>query len=161
VRWPGRLENFCLAEPDLTEIDCPGNGVSHQDFRRYLLDGAHNPAGVESLTEHLRSLTGFNKLVMVWASMSDKDYSSSLAAIAPLCCNLIFTRPEEERSALPDDLITVLPAAYRPRAVGVAGVENALTRARQITDCNDLICVAGSLYLIGAARTILLGEILK
>jgi dihydrofolate synthase/folylpolyglutamate synthase len=161
VRWPGRLEGFCLSEPELTEMDCPGNGDDKQDFRRYLLDGAHNPAGVESLIKYLQSRDDFNNLVVVWASMADKDYSSSLAALAPLCSRLIFTRPEEERSAHPDVLVDSLPPAYRQKALSVDGVAKALVKARQITDKNDLICVAGSLYLIGSARTILLGEIVR
>ena len=161
VRWPGRLENFCLSEPELIEIDCPENDSLERDYRRYLLDGAHNPAGVESLLEYLASLDGINNLVMVWASMGDKDYATSLATVAPLCNKMIFTRPEEERSAHPDLLLAVLPPEYRERGVSIDGVENALALARQTTSSNDLICVAGSLYLIGAARTILLGEIIK
>jgi dihydrofolate synthase/folylpolyglutamate synthase len=161
VRWPGRLEGFCLSEPGLTEMDCPGNDATQNDFRRYLLDGAHNPAGVGSLIEYLQSRDDFNNLVMVWASMADKDYSFSLAAMAPLCSRLIFTRPEEERSAHPDVLIDALPAEYREKAVCIDGVDNALAKAREISASNDLICVAGSLYLIGSARTILLGEIVR
>lgn len=161
VRWPGRLESFCLSEPGLTEMDCPGNGDGQEDFRRYLLDGAHNPAGVDSLIEYLRAKDDFNNLVMVWGSMGDKDYSSSLARIAPLCSRMIFTRPEEERSAHPDVLVSALPAEYQENAVSIDGVKNALDMSRKITDNNDLICVAGSLYLIGAARTILLGELVK
>ena len=98
---------------------------------------------------------------MVWASMGDKDYSPSLAAVAPLCSRLIFTRPEEERSAHPDILIEALPPEYRQKALSIDGVAGALAMARQIAESNDLICVAGSLYLIGAARTILLGEIVR
>ncbi len=161
VRWPGRLEEFCLSEPELIEIDCPGNADDRQNFRHYLLDGAHNPAGVESLIEYLQSRDDFNNLVMVWASMADKDYASSLAAVAPLCRRLIFTRPEEERSAHPDVLVKALPPEYRAKALSVDGVAEALARARALAAGNDLICVAGSLYLIGAARTILLGEIVR
>ncbi|MEN8135745.1 MAG: folylpolyglutamate synthase/dihydrofolate synthase family protein [Thermodesulfobacteriota bacterium] len=161
VRWPGRLEAFCLSEPELIEMDCPGDGVTQSDFRRYLLDGAHNPAGVEALIEYLRSRDDFNNLLMVWASMGDKDYSPSLAAVAPLCSRLIFTRPEEERSAHPDVLVEALPAEFRERAHSIEGVAEALAKARQIAASNDLICVAGSLYLIGFARTILLGEIVR
>ncbi|MCK4837950.1 MAG: bifunctional folylpolyglutamate synthase/dihydrofolate synthase, partial [Desulfobulbaceae bacterium] len=152
---------FCLSEPELVEIDCPGNGDDRQDFRHYLLDGAHNPAGVKSLIEYLQSRDDFNNLVMVWASMADKDYSSSLAAVAPLCRRLIFTRPEEERSAHPDVLAKALSPEYREKALSIDGVAEALAKAREITADNDLICVAGSLYLIGSARTILLGEIVR
>jgi dihydrofolate synthase/folylpolyglutamate synthase len=159
VCWPGRLENFCLSEPDLKKIDCPEESRGGPDYRRYLLDGAHNPAGVATLVEYLRSRDDFNKLVVVWASMADKDYGSSLASVAALCDQLVFTRPEEERSAHPKVLVEALPAEFREKSVCADGVGNALARARRITDGGDLICVAGSLYLIGAARKILLGEL--
>lgn len=159
VFWPGRLENFCLSEPELTKILCPANTGGRNDFRRYLLDGAHNPAGVDCLAAYLRSRNDFNNLVMVWASMGDKDYTSALALIAPLCSSMIFTRPEAERSAHPDLLMTAMPSGYQGKTFGVAGVAGALAKARQIADGDDLICVAGSLYLIGAARRILLGAI--
>lgn len=161
VRWPGRLEEFCLSEPDLTEIPCPANGDAQDDFRRYLLDGAHNPAGVKSLLDYLQARNDFKNLIIVWASMADKDYAPSLAALAPLCSQLIFTRPEEERSAHPDTLADTLPAAYRHKIHSVDGVAKALAKARQIASRHDLICVAGSLYLIGAARSLLLGDIIR
>ncbi len=160
VSWPGRLESFCLSEPDLEKIDCPRENPGGSGYRRYLLDGAHNPAGVESLAGYLRGRDDFDKLVMVWATMADKDYCSSLATVASLCDILIFTRPEEERSAPPEVLAAALPAEYRGKAVCVDGVGNALAKARQITGGDDLICVAGSLYLVGAARQILLGELI-
>jgi dihydrofolate synthase/folylpolyglutamate synthase len=72
---------------------------------------------------------------------------------------LIFTRPEAERSAHPEVLAAVLPAAEREKAVCVADVGAALAEARRITDADDLICVAGSLYLIGAVRRLLLGDL--
>ncbi|MDF1576977.1 MAG: folylpolyglutamate synthase/dihydrofolate synthase family protein [Desulfurivibrionaceae bacterium] len=159
VIWPGRLESFCLSEPGLRKTVCPDPaGVGH-GYRRYLLDGAHNPAGVASLVGYLRSRDDFDKLVVVWASMADKDYGTSLAMIAALGDILVFTRPEEERSASPGALAEALAAEHRGKTICVDGVGNALEKARQITGGNDLICVAGSLYLVGAVRTLLLGEL--
>ncbi|MBC8316579.1 MAG: bifunctional folylpolyglutamate synthase/dihydrofolate synthase [Desulfobulbaceae bacterium] len=141
VRWPGRLEHFTLGT------------------HRFLLDGAHNPAGIESLTSSLKEEFQYDKLICVWASMSDKDISKTLRPMAPLCDHIIFTRPEAERSALTEDLVQILPEEYRPRAKKVESVAAALLEAQKMATPEDLICVAGSLYLIGAARKILLGEL--
>ena len=160
VRWPGRLESFCLTEPGLVRVDCEDIDIHDLDgYRRYLLDGAHNPAGVKNLVEYFNSRDDYRDLVMIWASMSDKDYMPALALIAPLCRLMLFVSPDEERSATPEMLIEALPAEYRERAEGCNSVKKALAMARQMTDSNDLICAAGSLYLIGAIRSILLGEI--
>lgn len=156
VSWPGRLEAFykdgkgriCREKPD-----------GAPPFHHYLLDGAHNPAGVEALRDALLRSFCRNKLILVWAAMGDKNIRDTLTAIAPLAQTIIFTRPESERSATPEQLRDALPPEFRERAVLVASVPEAITRAETLAGGEDLICIAGSLYLVGAARSILRGEI--
>jgi dihydrofolate synthase/folylpolyglutamate synthase len=160
VRWPGRLESFCLSEPAMEKVNCEESDASDIDgVRHYLLDGAHNPAGVTCLIEYLEGRDDFRDLIMVWGSMSDKDYVPSLLRVAPFCKLLILTRADGERSALPEDLKTALPEYLHERAIVVENVEKAIEMARQVSDSSDLICISGSLYLVGVARHILLGSI--
>jgi len=149
VKWPGRLELLNWQRPEASE----------SGPRRLLLDGAHNPAGAATLAAALT--TGFprRKLLMVWASMADKEVAATLALVAPLCDIFIFTRPESERSATAELLIEALPPELRSRAVAAAGVEAALLKAWDLAGTDDLIVVAGSLYLVGAARRLVLGEV--
>jgi len=155
VTWPGRLEYFCLA--DGNRVECPADQDS--SLRRYLLDGAHNPAGVESLRDALVSEFGYDHLILVWACMGDKDVAATLTAIAPLADRIIFTRPESERSAMPEQLAAILPEEERSKTLSAPTVKEALALAADMAQGGDLICVAGSLYLVGAARKILLGEV--
>lgn len=159
VTWPGRLEYFCLA--DGKEVDCPAeSAMCHAtSLRRYLLDGAHNPAGVESLQDSLVSEFGYDRLILVWGCMADKDVAATLTSIAPLADRIIFTRPESERSATVEQLTAILSDEERHKATGTATVSEAMTVAVDMAKSGDLICVAGSLYLVGAARKILLGEV--
>ncbi len=159
VTWPGRLEYFCLA--DGKPVECSDEFVTVQDasLRRYLLDGAHNPAGVESLRDALVSEFRYDRLILVWACMGDKDVVATLTTIAPLADRIIFTRPESERSATPEQLTAILAEEERDKAQGAPTVAEALALAADLAQSGDLICVAGSLYLVGAARKILLGEI--
>lgn len=146
VRWPGRLEFFPA---------CPWQGQT----RAVLMDGAHNPAGVEALTLALRQDFTYHKLIMVWASMGDKDFQACVEKIAPLCHQLIFTRPESDRSATPDQLLLSLTGAAREKGLAAATVPEALALAYKLAGPDDLICVAGSLYLVGKARSILVGAL--
>lgn len=155
MTWPGRLEYFCLA--DGNRVECPADQDS--SLRRYLLDGAHNPAGVESLRDALVSEFGYDHLILVWACMGDKDVAATLTAIAPLADRIIFTRPESERSAMPEQLAAILPEEERSKTLSAPTVKEALALAADMAQGGDLICVAGSLYLVGAARKILLGEV--
>ncbi|MEW6519208.1 MAG: folylpolyglutamate synthase/dihydrofolate synthase family protein [Thermodesulfobacteriota bacterium] len=160
VRWPGRLEYFCLDRAGGKPVDCPAEPLAagESGLRRYLLDGAHNPAGILSLTRSLEEDFVYRRLICVWASMADKDIAGTLSAIAPYCQRLIFTRPEAERSATPEQLRDILPGSLQERASASASVAEALALAAEEAGPADLICVAGSLYLVGAARKILLGD---
>lgn len=153
VFWPGRLEYFCL---DPAGRQVAEKGLDDND-RRYLLDGAHNPAGMESLCASLRNEFTYKRLVCVWAAMSDKDIKTTLATISPLCDVLIFTRPESERSATSEQLRAAL-GLFIGEIKECLKVEDALEKAGDMADKDDLILVAGSLYLVGAARSHLLGE---
>ena len=159
VTWPGRLEYFCLAGGK--PVECPFETAAPHpaSLRRYLLDGAHNPAGVESLREALVCEFRYDRLILVWACMGDKDVAATLTAIAPLAERLIFTRPESERSATPEQLTAILAEKERSKALSAPTVTEALALAGDLAQSGDLICVAGSLYLVGAARKILLGEV--
>lgn len=144
VRWPGRLEFIA---------ELPWQGRS----RAVLFDGAHNPAGVAALCEALRSDFRYEELIMVWASMGDKDFTVCVREIEPLCSRMIFTRPESLRSATPDQLILALPEEAKGKCYCSSSVEDALTQAYALAGADHLICIAGSLYLIGLARSLLVG----
>ena len=155
VFWPGRLESFCLSRNDGSLVEC-----STANSLRYLLDGAHNPAGVATLTEALRNDYEYERLILVWAAMSDKDFLTPLPLICSLAQVIIFTRLEYERSAQPQQLLNALPVEMRERAVCINSMKAALATAAELAGKNDLICIAGSLYLVGEARKVLRGEII-
>jgi len=163
VRWPGRMEYFCLHRTSRELAPCPAEseamGEGDAELRRYLLDGAHNPAGVAALREALADAFPHDRLTLVWASMADKEVAPMLAAMAPLAHRIIFTRPESERSATPEALLALLDEEGRQRAGCAATVAEALALAEAAATPADLIVVAGSLYLIGAARKLLRGEV--
>ncbi|MEA2083669.1 MAG: folylpolyglutamate synthase/dihydrofolate synthase family protein, partial [Thermodesulfobacteriota bacterium] len=154
VKWPGRLEYF-----NLPEASSDQDGKKMAPRRQYLIDGAHNPAGVMSLKKALETDFSFKNLVMVWASMADKDILKNLSIIVPICRNIILTRPKGERSAEPFALRKAVPEKYPDRVICIASVYEALDKARKLTTPDDLICIAGSLYLVGEARSVLLGEV--
>ncbi len=141
--WPGRLESFCL------NGDC------------FLLDGAHNPAGVAALKQALIEDFTWNRLILIWGAMADKDLATTLQEIAPLAEIIIFTRPESERSATGQQLLNALPETLCDKAVLTDSVAESIALARERAVHDDLICIAGSLYLIGAARDILFGSLVN
>ncbi|XOF32760.1 MAG: bifunctional folylpolyglutamate synthase/dihydrofolate synthase [Candidatus Electrothrix sp. YB6] len=153
TRWPGRLELFRLN----------GEGVlvdKENEGQNFLLDGAHNPAGVQALKQELRNFLR-NRLILIWGAMSDKDLRATLEEIAPLADMLIFTRAESERSAGTSLLKESLSEDMHQKVICKETVQAALTQARVLATGDDLICVAGSLYLVGMVRKQLLGELVS
>lgn len=141
TRWPGRLEYFRNAEG-----------------QQFLLDGAHNPAGAAVLAQALRSAFPRRRLLLVWGAMADKDIRTALREIAPLADCIILTKAAEfERAASPEQLAAVLPEALQAKVICAASVPAALAQACSLAAPDDLICISGSLYLVGAARQLLLG----
>jgi len=135
VRWPGRLEEI------------PGPPL-------LLLDGAHNPGGAEALRAALDGRYAGRRVHLVFAVMREKDVGPMLALLLPRAASAIFTRLDTPRG-LP-------PESYLDRARRLLGnVEvapssgQALERARRRAAPEDVVVVAGSLYLLGEVKAYL------
>ncbi len=145
ARWPGRLEELCAAPP------------SGGPRRRFLLDGAHNPAGAAALARYLDEIRPpAGRIVLLWGAMADKDLSDTLPVAAQRADHLVCAAMPYDRAAEPEalrDLVAGLPLSIET----AASVEEGLARAAAAARDGDLVCIAGSLYLVGAARRLLTG----
>lgn len=118
-----------------------------------ILDGAHNPQGAERLAQVLSGDLDFRRLILVFGIMEDKDAGGILAHLLPLASEVVFTRSSTSRSADPHKLAE---AVRRRKPVHVVdSVPEALKRAKALAEVDDAVCVTGSLYLVGEARTAL------
>lgn len=141
TRWPGRMEVITRpGEPPL------------------LLDGAHNPQGVDALvTALVADPERFGgPLHVVFAVLDDKDAAPMVGALARVASTLTLTRPgDTPRARSPQEVAALLPAGHPPIDV-VATVAEALDRARaSATRDGGWVVVAGSLYLVGEVRAAL------
>lgn len=151
VSWPGRMEYF--------ELDYKLNPSGNPKRLRYLLDGAHNSAGVKNLAETLALTYSRENIVGIWGSMIDKDLTGTLQTILPHFSEVILTQPEGERSARPGQIFELLDIQQQQKTDCIAEVSDALAAAQKRAGEDDLIVVGGSLYLIGAIRFLLLGDL--
>jgi dihydrofolate synthase/folylpolyglutamate synthase len=124
-------------------------------YKNVLFDGAHNPAGAESLRDFLVEFVRY-PIVMIFGAMKGKDISRIAATLFPKADKLILTAVDNPRSTRTTDLMKVLPNGYvKSRVFQTETVAEALETARKISSENDLILVTGSLYLVGEAQKIL------
>jgi dihydrofolate synthase/folylpolyglutamate synthase len=119
----------------------------------FLLDGAHNPEGAVSLRNFLlESVVG--PITLVFGAMVDKRLNEMASILFPVAEQLIITRPDNDRAASLELLRELAVAILPPARVRISPrVEDALTLAREITRRDGTVCVAGSLYLVGAIRS--------
>ena len=121
-------------------------------YSGFLFDGAHNAAGAKALGKYLDELK-IKKIILVFGAMKDKDLREIAAILFPRAAKIIFTEPDNSRSFKTSDLIKYLPKDFAGNMVfQTETVAEALNLARKISTEKDLICVTGSLYLVGEAQ---------
>lgn len=141
VRWPGRLEL-----------------IQRSPF--VLLDGAHNAQGARALADALGQLFPDRRKVLVLGMMGDKQVDEVLAALLPQASAVYCTAPASSRTAPlgPQELAQHVGRVaenlhLHPEPVRV--IDDAWSAVRQAVaeaGPDDVICVCGSLYLVGEVR---------
>ena len=74
-----------------------------------------------------------------------------LKKLAPLSDRLIITGPNTTRT-MPLEIIRKTAQSYRRQIEVVGNSHEALKRALSLADPRDLICITGSLYLVGEIK---------
>ena len=130
TRWPGRL--------DVVDKD-----------PIVLVDGAHNPAGLDRTLTAAAHLRHGKPMVVIFGVMQDKDLPAMLARLREAGVPVIFSGIDWHRAADPSELAT----AYGDSSQVAATVSQALAMARQQVGKDGMVLVCGSIYLAGEAMT--------
>jgi len=117
-----------------------------------LFDGAHNPAAAVALRDYLDEFVK-QPITMIFGAMGDKALPEMAATLFPKADELILTKLDNPRAASVDMLMAAVPKDFnKARVYQASCVPDALRLAREVTPANGLICVTGSLYLVGAVQ---------
>lgn len=135
VRWPGRLEWW------------QGRG-------EILLDGAHNEGGARVLSDYLGDLS-IEGIHWVVGIKGDKRSEDILRPLLPRTTALYATAPPVEAAVPPEELVRLAAERKIPAAV-YPDTSEALDAALAARRPGEIILVAGSLFLVAAARRHLL-----
>jgi dihydrofolate synthase / folylpolyglutamate synthase len=140
VRWPGRFQII------------PG-GAGRPTL---VLDGAHNPGGATALAASLRHHFAGRRLALILGVSADKDRAGILKALAPLAARIYLAPADHPRATPPRELLGQLPPV-EAEVVLAAGPGEALEQALGAPGI-DVVCVAGSLFLVADALRWLDGQ---
>ncbi len=138
ARWSGRLERI----PGSPEI---------------LLDAAHNPAGARTLARFLEQHERGRTIHLIYGAARDKAVDEVAGVLFPRADRVILTRSQVKRSARPRTLLELVD--HHHPAISVApNLSEALSEARSDCAADDLIVIAGSVFLVGEAVEMLQAE---
>jgi dihydrofolate synthase/folylpolyglutamate synthase len=119
------------------------------DSPRILLDGAHNPGAARVLRDYFDEFIK-EPLTLVFGAMSDKRLTEMATILFPGVNYLILTQPDNSRSASVESLQALAEKLVpNEKIISVPKVMEALKKASAVTPPNGVICVTGSLYLLG------------
>jgi len=122
-----------------------------------VLDGAHNPESAMALATYLKELLEqeqIQKVFLIIGMNQDKNFHGFVLPFYPIAERFIFTRIGVDSSASPHTLEVSMRGQAVPTSV-VAHPEQALKMAKEMARPEDLICVTGSLYLVGEVKSLL------
>lgn len=134
--WPGRLERVSQ-KPDL------------------ILDGAHNPDGAKALRSALDKYYPGQKLHFVFGMMGDKDMSGVIKTLIHNDDVVYTVRADGGSRAAEAEALAELVGA---NAIPMNSLAEAYHKAAAEAGKDGIICVCGSLYLVGEFKKVLLEE---
>ena len=132
VKWPGRMEI-----------------ISQEPF--IILDGAHNVMAVKHLAKYLKSILKGRSLILIISVLDDKPYESMLNKIIKLASTVVVTQAKIDRSIDPAILCDFIKEKLQDVRI-IPNVSDAYFETVRNADASDIICVTGSLYVVGEAK---------
>jgi dihydrofolate synthase / folylpolyglutamate synthase len=132
AEWPGRLE---MIRPSPSQSPL-------------LLDGAHNADGARALRDFLDEHFHSTPITIIFGAMADKAIGEMGEILFPAANQVIVTKIASPRAAEP----SAIAESSHKDVIRIENAGEALTEALRITPQRGLICVCGSLFLVGAIK---------
>lgn len=136
--WPGRNELLHRNGQELTLLDC-----------------AHNPDGAVALSHSLDpsvlgEIESRREIALVFGALKTKNWRAMLKRLEQVAGHRVYAAPPISKAVDPHEMVKVSPGEV------ASSVSEALARARALVGPRGVVVVAGSTFLVGAARALLL-----
>lgn len=133
----------------LLKISIPARMEVISDKPMIILDGAHNPAGIEELLKSLAALVQTRRILCVVSILKDKDAATMLGRLLEFCDILFITENSNPRCSSAQELsnLDVVKESHVQTFVARES-QSALESAFKLASIRDVILVTGSLYLL-------------
>ncbi len=126
--------------------------VSHSPL--LILDGAHNPDGARAAARTLtEEFDVAGRRVLVIGMLTGRDVVEMLESLEARQADLVIACTPQSPRAVPASDVAAVVRAMGVMVEQIDDVATAVQRAIDVSTDEDVILVAGSLYVAGAART--------
>lgn len=152
--------NFKLSQEQVRQgvaVKFPGRFEIVQEKPLVILDGAHNQHKAAALAKSLGQSFPGRKMTVVLGTLSIKDFSGIVRALAPLTEQWVATQPKVlgKPSTSPEELAEAILAETPDAKISMTeDVGAAIQLARKMVGQEGIILVTGSLYMLGDARSV-------
>jgi dihydrofolate synthase / folylpolyglutamate synthase len=156
-----QMNGVYIADGDISEgiaaATHPGRMEIVSEKPLILLDGAHNPDGMLMLAKTIKQDFTYSQMILILGVLKDKDMNMMITTIVPLADLVIVTQSTNPRAYDPLLLKEKIEKFDATKKVCIeASLSLALEHAKKMANRKDLICVSGSLFTVGEARSYLL-----
>ncbi len=136
--WPGRNELLHRSGQELTLLDC-----------------AHNPDGAVALSHALDpsvlgDIESRKEIALVFGAINSKNWKAMLRRLEQVAGHRVYVTPPINKGIDAREMAQFLPGEV------ANSVGEALARARALVGPRGVVVVTGSIFLVGAARALLL-----
>ncbi|MYI92728.1 hypothetical protein F4083_00135, partial [Candidatus Poribacteria bacterium] len=116
-----------------------------------VLDGAHSAISFTALCRAIRESFHYNQMIFVVSIMKDKDLGVIGRIVSKIADSIIATQVSDNPRVMPAERIKDTWSGLCNKITTCPTPDEAITRAVSNAHSTDLICVTGSLYLVGQA----------
>ena len=148
TRWPGRFEVFAPT----------------QNSPWTVVDGGHNPQGIDALVDTLADVFPNKKPVIILSVLADKNHHEMISSLARVAKAFVAVEPPSVRAldavSLANELQEVCKKQGR-EGVSITTAQNfseAYCKAKDIAQKDGLVVFSGSLYSVALAKEAILAN---
>ncbi|MFS0861741.1 bifunctional folylpolyglutamate synthase/dihydrofolate synthase [Fredinandcohnia sp. 179-A 10B2 NHS] len=133
TNWVGRFEQISTQPP-------------------IIIDGAHNPEGIKSLVDTIKTHLSDKKVHVVFSALKDKKLDNMISQLEEVADSLTFTSFDFPRAASSKDLYESSSASDSIRVIEnwIEAIE--ISKNKLSNSENEVLLITGSLYFISNVR---------
>ena len=155
----------CIMGREQVKVDILRNAIAHTSWEGRMeeiadgvyVDGAHNEDGILAFLDTVSHMSCKGKKILLFSVVSDKDYTSMINALSDnnLFEQILVAPLEDARGLSLEHLKENFSFCHEDKVEYFVNVEEGFCRALSEKRAEDLVFVAGSLYLVGQIKALL------